>query len=377
MLGAASITELRFTEIHFEPPAPFPPEALQRLKDAERLQPVTLPELLRTGAREFCWLVPGETFAADGGDGGGGEGGGGDASSVAYGGFVYTLQESPPIVFGVSNPLEYERKAKQRAVGRIQAQQRGKRERSVVHAAIEGIHSGLAPPTGDLRRESNFKSGGGGGRLPVGGGRLPVGGPAPPEPASGEAPTPRLPNAPPAPVAEGSAEGSGTSLAEALARVAALEEKLAASSLAQHEAEARVVELQEALRRGHHRKAETHDGTYGGRLGDGPPRPPSDAVWGSASSLLSMGQRSSQRRFEDDATVESLKARLAEQGHELHMLKDVVRLRDKETRRSHMQISALRRRQALMSTTRAHHQQMPPVRREPPPTMMQQLPPAP
>ena len=54
-------------DLCFEPPRSFRQEYVQPLVDASRFGPVTLPELRRHGALEFCWLMPGETLKDESG----------------------------------------------------------------------------------------------------------------------------------------------------------------------------------------------------------------------------------------------------------------------------------------------------------------------
>lgn len=49
-------------ELGFSPPKPLPKAATTDCV-ARRLRPVTLPPLLRGGARQFCWIAPGEGLA--------------------------------------------------------------------------------------------------------------------------------------------------------------------------------------------------------------------------------------------------------------------------------------------------------------------------
>jgi len=62
-----------------------------------RMQSVTLPSLLRAGAQQFCWLVPGESHL-------GGGAGGGTALKVAHGAFAYQMKDGPPLLFRLLDP---------------------------------------------------------------------------------------------------------------------------------------------------------------------------------------------------------------------------------------------------------------------------------
>jgi hypothetical protein len=50
----------------FSEPRPWRAEFTKQLDDAGRFQPVTLPELLRAGATQFCWLSPGARMMREG-----------------------------------------------------------------------------------------------------------------------------------------------------------------------------------------------------------------------------------------------------------------------------------------------------------------------
>lgn len=78
----------------FSEPRPWRAEFTKQLDDAGRFQPVTLPELLRAGATQFCWLSPGEVLTV----------GPENWVPASSGGFLYKRgNDLPPIYF----PVEY------------------------------------------------------------------------------------------------------------------------------------------------------------------------------------------------------------------------------------------------------------------------------
>ena len=101
--------ELKFSSAH-----PWRQEALPQLRDAGRLQAVTLPFLLSLGARQFCWVSPGETFHL----------GQEKWTPSAFGGFLYLMEGRDPVYFHLLDPVAVSEEIS-RAQTRIAAVQRG------------------------------------------------------------------------------------------------------------------------------------------------------------------------------------------------------------------------------------------------------------
>ena len=88
-LGVGS--QLRFVDMRA-----WRPEVMPMLEAAGRLQSVTLPSLLRAGAREFCWISPGEIFTL----------GPEKWRPSEFGGFLYRMHGREPAFFDVIDPAE-------------------------------------------------------------------------------------------------------------------------------------------------------------------------------------------------------------------------------------------------------------------------------
>ena len=85
IMGGAGIDGSR--ELHFTPRVTIPENAVQTLSGSGRLQTVTLPALLRRGAKSFCWINPKEQVG------------------TVFGAFLYTFASGqPPIAFHLVNP---------------------------------------------------------------------------------------------------------------------------------------------------------------------------------------------------------------------------------------------------------------------------------
>jgi nicotinamidase-related amidase len=80
--------------LHFVDRRAWRPEVMPMLEAAGRLQSVTLPSLLRAGAREFCWISPGEIFTL----------GPEKWRPSEFGGFLYRMHGRDPAFFDVIDP---------------------------------------------------------------------------------------------------------------------------------------------------------------------------------------------------------------------------------------------------------------------------------
>ena len=79
--------------LHFKPAREMETRFVEPLRQGGRMQEVTLPFLLRAGAREFCWVAPGESL---------GEG----WSTAEHGAFCYGMgAQDPPLVFKLVDPV--------------------------------------------------------------------------------------------------------------------------------------------------------------------------------------------------------------------------------------------------------------------------------
>jgi len=126
----APTDELRFAGMHT-----WRPEAIPVLEQSGRMQEVTLPSLLRSGARQFCWILPSEDFNVGGEEW---------RPSAPHGGFLYTMAESEPIFFALLDP---------QAVPNETGDAHAHIEKAVDGAHEPGVGNGhskaKAPPQGD------------------------------------------------------------------------------------------------------------------------------------------------------------------------------------------------------------------------------------
>ena len=76
-------------ELGFAPPRAWQAQFTPQLEAQQRLQAVTLPVLRRGGATHFCWINPGESFAA----------GPETWTPAASGAFLYLFKGRPPLYF--------------------------------------------------------------------------------------------------------------------------------------------------------------------------------------------------------------------------------------------------------------------------------------
>lgn len=84
VVAAQAITfEISGDHLNFEPPAPFREEFVASLQEAGRLQQVRRPELKRHGAKQYCWIMPGEQLVSAAGK---------KWTPCESGAFVYTLE---------------------------------------------------------------------------------------------------------------------------------------------------------------------------------------------------------------------------------------------------------------------------------------------
>lgn len=78
------------TDLTFGPPQALQKQVTKAVEADGRLRPVTLPPLLRGGARQFCWVAPGESLAC----------GNEKCPPSATGAFLYMCaDDAPPIYF--------------------------------------------------------------------------------------------------------------------------------------------------------------------------------------------------------------------------------------------------------------------------------------
>ena len=86
-------------QMHFSPPVQLRSDTerslISHLQNSGRMRDVTLPILIRLGAKAFCWVHPNEDINGD-------ESGG---VLTAYGAFLYTFSDgSDPVFFHLVNP---------------------------------------------------------------------------------------------------------------------------------------------------------------------------------------------------------------------------------------------------------------------------------
>jgi len=85
-------------QLFFGAPQTWRREFTEKLSSSGRFQPVTLPELLRAGAKEFCWINPGEEMVT----------GTERWTPCEYGAFLYMMgDDHPHVYYPMEDPLRH------------------------------------------------------------------------------------------------------------------------------------------------------------------------------------------------------------------------------------------------------------------------------
>ena len=131
-------------QMHFSPPVQLRSDTerslISHLQNSGRMRDVTLPILIRLGAKAFCWVHPNEDINGD-------ESGG---VLTAYGAFLYTFSDgSDPVFFHLVNP-----EAVHNAAEAVQAKMKSE-ERKVKLQRANTLQRGMTEFEGSVKKEAD------------------------------------------------------------------------------------------------------------------------------------------------------------------------------------------------------------------------------